>query len=645
MSLAAKISAGFLILVALMVGLSWYQLAVIYALHAESRELAQIQLQASSSSLGLQGRVARLRQLGHKFLVLKDAGYAAELGRLRQQAEADLERLRELELADAERRTVEGLAVLWADYATAAEIQERQVLEREGQKRPPLPIEPLRVELDHRLDALADQLEGLLQTSRDTLEVRVIASGDRVERARRLAWIATLAGLVVAVLISLGLVRSLVRPLRHLARGTRELADGRLEYRVPVAGGPELEALAEDFNAMARHLGELDQLKKDFVANVSHDLKAPLASIQEATEVLLEGIAGPLEDGQRRLLELNLESGERLTRMIGDLLDLARLETGTVDYDLKPQDLKALTRTAVNAIAALASEKKLTLDEDFPTAPAEIECDGAAIVKVAQNLLSNAVKFSPAGGKIGLCIAAVEDPDGTPAMMLEVRDSGPGVPDEHKRRIFDRFHRIDAGGGPPGTGLGLAIAREIVAGHGGALWVEDAAEGGSVFKVRLRRRAPSSASSVGERRISHRPGSAKAAATAFLLLAVGLPILGGCRPPEPPIAPPTALEIGDAHFERGDFRAASTAYETWLADNPPPQTADRVLFRLALMRTLPGSPVHDPRRGRQLFAELVKRYPRSPFRPAAEYLLSLQREVEKLRHQLEEIKRIDLGGG
>ncbi len=651
MSLAAKISAGFLILVVLMVALSWHQLAVIYELHAESRSLAQIDLEASSLSLGIQGQVVQLRQLGQKFLVLRDPEYAAELEELRRQVGLDIERLRALDLEAAERETLDLLTASWAAYAEEATSRERHVLASdESVER--AQIATFRTDLDHRLDTLTSQLEHLLQASRVAMEQRVLATAGRVERARQIAWGATLVGLAVAALIAMGIVRSLVRPLRDLGRGARQLAGGNLDHRVPVTGGPELEALADDFNSMARHLGELDLLKKDFVANVSHDLKAPLASIQEATEVLLEEIPGPLTDDQRRLLELNLESGKRLTRMIGDLLDLSRLETGTVEYDLRPHDLRKLSRAAADGIAALAADKRLEVEENFPDLPAEVECDGAAIVKVAQNLLSNAVKFSPEGATIGLRLQTLDDyefVDGARrAVRLQVSDCGPGVPDEHKQRIFERFHRVDASG-PAGTGLGLAIAREIVNGHGGELWVEDAPGGGSVFQVVLPRKPPSS---VDEARASF-PASSTVKAAAMILAAGSLVLLGGCKTHDPPpVVQLSPLGIADLHFANGDFEAASAAYEGWLAEPHLTEPADRVYFRLGLMHVLPGSPLHDLRRGREYFATLIERYPRSPFRSAAEYLIALQREVKELRHeskelrdQLEEIKRIDLGGG
>ncbi len=651
MTLATKIGAGLLVLVIVTAGLSWSQLALIARMHDESRELSRISFEAASLSLSLRGQTSRLRELGLKFLVLGDAAYGAEVKRVRAELETDLGRLQAFELTAGESREVERLAALW--QACVAAVEDDLPAGREALAR-------RRVALGEAFDALNGQLEHLAEASRRAVAARVAAAGERVERARRTAWVATAVGLLAAAAISLGVVRSLVRPLRRLGRGTRALAEGDFEHRVPAEGGPELEALAEDFNDMARQLSQLDRLKKDFLANVSHDLKTPLASMQEANRLLLEGIPGPLEERQRRLLSLNLKSGERLFRMIDDLLHLSRLAAGSLEISPRRQDLVDLARTAVEEIGTLARDAELELEEDFPPQPVVVACDGAAVHKVLQNLLSNAVKYTPPGGTAGIRVRSLagrsELPaaaregcpgdDYLPAVLIEVWDSGPGVPDAHKQRIFERFYRIDAGGGPPGTGLGLAIAREIVKAHGGELWVEDGPEAGSVFRAVLWSQPPAVAASepasdevegAGERR----PASPWAALA--LVAAVGLAPLAGCERPAP-VVQLGSLEIGDAAFDRGDYTAASDAYQDHL-DRGSPASADRVLFRLALIYVLPGSDVHDPRRAHKLLGELVERFPRSPYRGAADYLLGLQHEVERLRRQLEEIKRIDLESG
>ena len=352
MSLAAKITAGFAVLVVLMLASSGSQLALISRLHDESRDLSQISFETASSSLRLEAQVARLRELTLKLRVLGDPDYAARVARVGEEISADLARLEALDLGDAERRELGRLRQLWA--ARADPVAARTSSE---------------AELESGFEALRSQLEVLRSTAREAMVARVAASGERIERARRNAWVTALVGLLAAALISVGIGRSLALPLRRLAGGTRAVAEGDFSHRVPASGGPELAALAEDFNAMALQLSELDQLKKDFVANVSHDLKTPLASIQEATRLLLEGIPGPLAGGQRRLLELNLKSGERLFRMLEDLLHLSQLESGSVDYSLRRQDVVELGRSALEELGALLGEapgSERSVESDFP---------------------------------------------------------------------------------------------------------------------------------------------------------------------------------------------------------------------------------------------------------------------------------------
>lgn len=668
MRLAAKINAGFAVLVALMLASSGSQLALISRLHAESRDLSRISFETASSSLRLEAQVARLRELGEKSVVLQDSRYAAEAAKVRGEVAADLTRLEALELGDAERRELTRLRELWEASAGAAAPREATAAAVtawvEG------------------LDAVRGQVPILRSAAREEMATRVAAGEERIERARRNARAAALAGLLAAALISLGIGRSLARPLRRLARGTRAVAEGDFTHRVPPRGGPELAALADDFNAMAAQLSELDQLKKDFVANVSHDLKTPLASIQEATRLLLEGIPGPLADGQRRLLELNLKSGERLFRMLEDLLHLSQLESGSLDYSLRSRDLVELGRAALDELGVLLGGEAAA-EGDFPAEPVTVACDGPALLKVLHNLLSNAVKYSPAGSAVGLRIRRLTDPDELPAdvarrcpgerylpgAILEVSDAGPGVPDALKTRIFERFFRADRDEGPQGTGLGLAIAREIVSGHGGELWVEDGAERGSVFRIVLWSQPPAGTTAreqdppppsgrrpggdsghrgedgaAEERGAPARAVGSSSSWAAAGLLTMALLIFAGCRPSTPPVAMPGPLELGDSAFESGDVAAAGEAYESYLASTPWPASADRILFRLALMQASPDSPIYDAKRSHELLVELVERFPGSPYQALAAYLLELRGQLEELRDQLEEIKRIDLGG-
>lgn len=492
MRLATRITVGSVVLVVLMAGLAAYQLTLIQRLYAANRALAQENLEVSRTTLKIRRDTIQLSRLTRVLVVVRDAGYRQELERLRQVVTAAIDGLAERRLSGAEEAELAVLAALWRDYGETAQRTEPRLVSGD----PPAGSERSLREALNRIEA---QLERLDAASRQAVEDRVADSAVHAGRARLAAQIGTVAalacGLIAAVLIS----RSVASPLKQLGRGTREMADGNFAFHVPVPGIPELASLAEDFNSMADRLGELDRLKRDFVSAVSHDLKAPLASMEETTRLLLEGPPGPLSDRQERLLRLNLQCCERLAAMIDDLLEVARLESGSVHFELERQDLAGLCRQALEEAQALAGRRRLQVEAELPDDPVPAELDRTSLLRAVWNLLSNAAKFSPPESTIGLrirtfssapALAAAFDrwPRGTrpPAASVEVWDSGPGIPDAEKERIFDRFHRADARHrGEQGTGLGLAIARTIVSGHGGDLWVEDQSAGGSLFVMLL----------------------------------------------------------------------------------------------------------------------------------------------------------------
>ena len=231
-------------------------------------------------------------------------------------------------------------------------------------------------------------------------------------------------------------------PLANLTEGTRAIAEGKFYYRLDTSRNDEFSQLARDFNTMTRRLNELDELKKDFVSHVSHELKAPLASMRETLQLLLEQIPGPLTDKQKRLLELNLQSEYRLTAMISNLLDLSRIEAGVMEYEIKSQDLIPLVQNAIAEIEVQAGEKQIQMKTSFPEEPLPVECDAARIIQVIVNLVGNAVKFSPKRGTVQVSVEATQKiPEGVPRHwrmnppsrkelygLVTVADFGPGNP-------------------------------------------------------------------------------------------------------------------------------------------------------------------------------------------------------------------------
>lgn len=261
--------------------------------------------------------------------------------------------------------------------------------------------------------------------------------------------------------------------------------------RVPRELSPEQElALAALSRAVMAHLDlhrqheqlrELDRLKDEFVALVSHELRTPLSSIRGYVELLLEGAGGPLSEQQEKFLQVVGRNGERLLTLAEDLLFLARAEAGRLPLQKAPLDLRDVVAAAVENARPVAEEKGLELRTELAGA-VPVEADRERLGQVADNLVSNAVKFTPAGGLVVVRAAR----HGRQA-LLEVVDSGIGIPAQELLHVFGRFYRTTAAtdAAIPGTGLGLAICRAIVDAHGGVVEVESEPGVGSTFRVRL----------------------------------------------------------------------------------------------------------------------------------------------------------------
>src|SRR5207253_8639046 len=171
--------------------------------------------------------------------------------------------------------------------------------------------------------------------------------------------------------------------------------------------GIRLAHMRQQNKSVAERLVEVDQMKKNFISHVSHELKAPLASMQETTHLILERIPGPLTDKQKRLLELNLQSGKRLAQMIGNILDLSRLEAGIVEYEMQPSDVADLMHSVVMELSAEARDKSLRILTDIQRQPLLVECDPNRMVQLFTNLLENAIRFSNNGGAVGVHVRSV----------------------------------------------------------------------------------------------------------------------------------------------------------------------------------------------------------------------------------------------
>ncbi len=512
MRVATKVATGSGLLAALLIGVLTYFVLVVRQLVGVNQELTAVHFRTTTVTLELLHQLDQLEQNARKFFVTRDPGYADRVSDARDAFASGLAELESLAPRGGEPVAVNHLAEQWRQFAFAP-VPRQEMASRLAATSDPELLEVLAAPLEK----LHLQTWAVLTASRDGIATQVRRAVHAGRAAQRLSLVVAGLALLLAVLIVVLTVRSIKEPLQRLTEGTRTVARGTFTYQLDTSRGDEFAELAEDFNTMVRRLEELDQMKREFVSHVSHELKTPLVAMQETNRLLLDGPPGPLTERQQRLLELNLQGSRRLSAMISNLLDLARLEAGVMRYDFRPHDLGALTRTAASELEAWAQEKGVGFDLDVPSTPLAVHCDADRISQVLVNLLDNAVKFSPGEGVVtvkvhveaplppsaprDLLLPLADPASGQRYAVLEIADHGPGIPDRNKRLVFEKFHQAEKGSkqASAGVGLGLAICREILHAHAGEIWVADNHPKGCVFTVVLPLQPPSDERIEGER--------------------------------------------------------------------------------------------------------------------------------------------------
>jgi signal transduction histidine kinase len=281
---------------------------------------------------------------------------------------------------------------------------------------------------------------------------------------------------VLAVVLFYWLSRRLTEPVLALARATEDVAAGRYDIEIPDArGSDEVSLLTERFRGMVAQLAETEQLKRSFLMSVSHELRTPLTAIRGHVEAIREGIVSEPEQ-VRSSLDIVAAETDRLERLVGDVLDLAKLQAHRFTVRQEEVDLNRVLDHAYGAFAEEARRREIDYRLATGAAAPVIVSDGDRVLQVITNLLSNAFRWTPDGGRIELLLGADNG-----VVRVDVLDTGPGVPPEERARIFDAFVSQDANG----TGLGLPIARELAVALGGRIELQSETGSGSRFRLVL----------------------------------------------------------------------------------------------------------------------------------------------------------------
>src|SRR5579863_392031 len=330
--------------------------------------------------------------------------------------------------------------------------------------------------LDERFTQLTTFVEQVAQESNKQVDAQIAALQERTLQARqRLLWTAALL-VPLAVIAIFVLTLGIGRPLRQLDRAISELGQGTFTNPIVVSGPHDLERLGGQLEWLRQRLLDLAHERNRFLRHMSHELKTPLANIREGTELLMDGAVGELDSNQREVAGILRDNGIKLQRMIENLLSFSAWQTSSVGLEATQFRLRPVVKQVLEnqQLTLLSQRVRLDVRVDDVT----LVADRGKLRLILENLLSNAVKYSPKGGSIHLRARTDKD-----TLVIDVADSGSGIPMEDRPHIFDAFYtgRAAKGSTLKGTGIGLSVVTECVAAHGGTIEIIDGTYSGAHF--------------------------------------------------------------------------------------------------------------------------------------------------------------------
>ena len=296
--------------------------------------------------------------------------------------------------------------------------------------------------------------------------------------------IAAAISLLVSVGVAIVIARSISGPIAQITQASESMARGDYDQYIDVRRRDEVGKLADSFNTMAREVARTHRTLKDFLINVSHDLRTPLTSIQGFAQAMVDGTIRTPEEYADAAAIIEEEAG-RMRRLVGNLLDLSRLESGQIGMQQESIDISALISDVVRRARRLATDNSVEVSLESEPVP-ELVGDAHWLEEVFVNLLENATKHTPAGGRITVHVdSSPATPRGSALAVVRVHNTGSYIPPDELPRVFERFYQADRSRSGAGSGLGLAIVSEVVQAHGGHVTVTSDPTSGTAFTVSL----------------------------------------------------------------------------------------------------------------------------------------------------------------
>lgn len=500
MRLAAKIFLAFSLVILVLAGIAAWSLNAVGKLYIADQPVTIKAAEALLSAVSLREAVSTAKRVDMRSLVFADQTYTdtsiAGAGLIAQEFERLAGLLTTAEEETLRRRAAGGFNAYYASVTEARELRTRGGVMRAEKL--------LRDDAEPVVDRVVEDLDRLIQISRDALDKTQTDAKDALGRARveiealrSRTWKAVTTAMILAVLAALAgtavIAFRMTRSLTRLSDATKAVAEGAFHEPLKIDTKDEIGALAKSFNSMAARLREIDEMKEKFYATVSHELRSPLSAMREAARLIEAKSAGPLTDKQKRLLDIFQIGTERLLRLVNEVLDLSRANTGMLPVERSWFVPETAVRRAIEELRPQAEQRGIALRVVADSGSERMLGDEDRIVQVVVNLVGNSLRFTPPGGSV---IVRLRHTDSE--IKIEVVDTGIGIAAAFLPLVFDRFRQAHSGKG--GTGLGLAIVKSLVEAHDGQVTVESQEGKGTRFTVSLPRGTPSPATMEGQAR-------------------------------------------------------------------------------------------------------------------------------------------------
>lgn len=472
LTIFSRLLIGYLILFVLVIGMGVYAIFQMSQISDITQSILTINNRIIDSVTKLSEIIFSQVRYERKFIISKDEAFYNEFLKLKNDFDRYLTEMRTL--------TDDPQVMVFLNRIQDA-YQNYQSLVYEELKSPmadsSLPPHEFGQEKEEVINAIVTDLERLEIYTRKNSDDKIKRLHEFGIQWRQLAIVMTGGFIIIGIMISLWINRSITHPLSLLEKKTKEIGVGNFKGDLILSSPPELARLAEAFNLMCNKLNELDQMKSDFFSSIAHELRTPLSTIKMGTSLLLEGTEGPLTNGQRNVLAIFEKESHRLISLVNSLLDLSKMEAGMMSFHFKPQSISPLIHQAVEEMRPLIEAKKIDLQVMTSEKLPLLKIDKDRMLQVLRNIIGNAVKFTPDKGRIKISTRNLDH-----EVEVSVTDTGPGISSGDLITIFEKFQqKINRKGPMEGTGLGLAIAKQIIIHHGGKIWAESSLGHGSTF--------------------------------------------------------------------------------------------------------------------------------------------------------------------